>query len=292
MLQDVSFAVPSGANVALVGSSGSGKSTIFHLIESFYTPLRGNVSINGCDVHDIQDEWLRSRVAVVSQEPVLFSGTIEENILFGICRKVTPQAFVAALKRHPERARAWRERVIEAAKMANAHGFVARLPSAYETEVGERGAQLSGGQKQRIGACPFVAVARVAQHGGRRLGPVCPPCSCVCVCFCVYCHCCLAPPALVLEAIARAILADPAILLLDEATSALDSESEALVQSALDRASQNRTTLIIAHRLSTIQRLVCGVCLLMLLLSLPLPAVQRTFLVVAVACCWVLACLL
>ncbi|KAK8972169.1 hypothetical protein V6N11_024194 [Hibiscus sabdariffa] len=186
ILNNVSLCVPSGKTIALVGSSGSGKSTVVSLIERFYDPTSGEVMLDGHDIKTLKLRWLRQQIGLVSQEPALFATTIKENILLG-----RPDANEIEIE--------------EAARVANAHSFVVKLPDGFETQVGERGLQLSGGQKQRI-------------------------------------------------AIARAMLKNPAILLLDEATSALDSESEKLVQEALDRFMIGRTTLVIAHRLSTIRK--------------------------------------
>ncbi|KAK9038353.1 hypothetical protein V6N11_023228 [Hibiscus sabdariffa] len=177
--------VPAGKTVALVGGSGSGKSTVISLLQRFYDPLGGDILLDGVSINKLQLKWLRSQMGLVSQEPTLFATTIKENILFG-------------------KEDAGMEEVIEAAKASNAHNFISQLPLGYDTQVGERGIQMSGGQKQRI-------------------------------------------------AIARAMIKAPKILLLDEATSALDSESERIVQEALDKASAGRTTIIIAHRLSTIR---------------------------------------
>ncbi|KAK9272503.1 hypothetical protein L1049_002876 [Liquidambar formosana] len=185
ILKDFSLQIPAGKTVALVGGSGSGKSTVVSLLQRFYDPLGGEILLDGSAIDKLQLKWLRSQMGLVSQEPVLFATTIKENILFG-------------------KEEAEMEEVVEAAKASNAHNFISQLPLAYETQVGERGVQMSGGQKQRI-------------------------------------------------AIARAIIKAPRILLLDEATSALDSESERVVQEALDKAAVGRTTIIIAHRLSTIR---------------------------------------
>ncbi|XP_023932082.1 multidrug resistance protein 1A isoform X3 [Lingula anatina] len=174
-----------GQTVALVGSSGCGKSTCIQLLQRFYDPEEGQVFLDGVDIKDLNIKWLRNHIGVVSQEPVLFATTIAENIRYG-------------------RDGVTQEEIEKAAKEANAHDFISQLPDQYETLVGERGAQLSGGQKQRI-------------------------------------------------AISRALVRDPKILLLDEATSALDTESEGIVQAALDKVRQGRTTLVIAHRLSTIR---------------------------------------
>ncbi|RAL51644.1 hypothetical protein DM860_010362 [Cuscuta australis] len=186
ILDNFNLSVPAGKTIALVGGSGSGKSTVVSLIERFYDPTSGHVLLDGHDIKTMKLKWLRQQIGLVSQEPALFATTIKENILLG-----RPDA-------------SFRD-VEEAARVANAHAFITKLPDGFDTQVGERGLQLSGGQKQRI-------------------------------------------------AIARAMLKNPAILLLDEATSALDSESEKLVQEALDRFMIGRTTLVIAHRLSTIRK--------------------------------------
>ncbi|KDN46982.1 P-loop containing nucleoside triphosphate hydrolase protein [Tilletiaria anomala UBC 951] len=194
ILQDYSLRIPRGKTTALVGASGSGKSTIVSLVERFYDPDVGCVRLDGHDLRDLNLTWLRAQMGYVSQEPVLFASTIRENIEYGL----TNTAFEKLDKEKKF------EMVVEAAKIANAHNFITQLPEGYETNVGERGFLLSGGQKQR---------------------------------------CC----------IARAVVKNPKILLLDEATSALDSESEGIVQAALDRAAEGRTTIVIAHRLSTIK---------------------------------------
>jgi ATP-binding cassette subfamily B (MDR/TAP) protein 1 len=182
-----SLTVEPGQTVALVGASGSGKSTAIQLLERFYDPDQGAVKLDGHDLRSLNVNWLRSQIGLVGQEPVLFGGTIADNIAYG-------------------KPGATREEIEEAAKMANAHNFIMEFPKGYETDVGAKGDQLSGGQKQRV-------------------------------------------------AIARALIKSPAILLLDEATSALDTESESIVQAALDRVmkQQKRTTLVIAHRLTTIR---------------------------------------
>ncbi|XP_057968888.1 putative ABC transporter B family member 8 isoform X2 [Malania oleifera] len=185
ILKDFSLSIDAGTTVALVGASGSGKSTAIALVQRFYDAQNGVVKIDGVDIRTLQLKWMRGKMGVVSQEHALFGTSIKENIMLG-------------------KLEATMDEVMAAAMAANAHNFIRQLPEGYETKVGERGALLSGGQKQRI-------------------------------------------------AIARAIVRNPMILLLDEATSALDSESEALVQNALDQASLGRTTLVVAHKLSTIR---------------------------------------
>uniref|UniRef100_A0A7S1RE86 ABC transporter domain-containing protein n=1 Tax=Alexandrium catenella TaxID=2925 RepID=A0A7S1RE86_ALECA len=183
---DFDLKIESGTTVAFCGPSGSGKSTTIALLQRFYSPDAGSVCLDSRDISTLNLSWLRKQMALVQQEPVLFAGTVLENIAYG-------------------REGASKEECQQAAEAANAHNFVSALPDGYATEVGERGAQLSGGQKQRI-------------------------------------------------AIARSMVRDPAVLLLDEATSALDTESERVVQEALDKLLEQsrRTTLVIAHRLSTI----------------------------------------
>ncbi|XP_054723912.1 ATP-dependent translocase ABCB1-like, partial [Uloborus diversus] len=187
ILRGLDLEIEPGKTVALVGSSGCGKSTCIQLIERFYDTLQGKVFIDDENVKDLNVANHRSHLGLVSQEPVLFSYSIGENIAYG------------DNSRKPDM-----NEIIAAARKANIHNFVSTLPKGYETPVGDKGAQLSGGQKQRV-------------------------------------------------AIARALLRDPKILLLDEATSALDTESEKIVQEALDKARTGRTCLIIAHRLTTIQ---------------------------------------
>lgn len=184
-IKDFNLHIRPGSTVALVGPSGSGKSTIANLLLRFYDVQEGAVTVDGHDLRSLGLTSYRKQLAVVLQEPFLFSGTIEENIRYG----------------HRE---ATSEQIIQAADQANAHEFITGLEDGYRTQVGENGTRLSGGQKQRI-------------------------------------------------AIARALLRDPAILILDEATSALDTESERIVQEALDTLMEDRTTLVIAHRLSTIR---------------------------------------
>lgn len=183
-LKDVSFTVRPGEKVALIGPSGSGKSTVANLVARFYDPQQGRITVDGEDIRQWEPDALRGCIGMVAQEPVLFSGTIRENVLYG-------------------RLDATDDEVIDALKAANAWEFVCEFPDGLDNIIGERGVRLSGGQKQRV-------------------------------------------------AIARAILKDPVILVLDEATSALDVESEALVQAALEKLMEGRTTIIIAHRLSTI----------------------------------------
>ncbi|KAK6160343.1 hypothetical protein DH2020_003724 [Rehmannia glutinosa] len=185
ILQGLNLKVKAGKTVGLVGGSGSGKSTIIALLERFYDPIKGDILLDGHRIKRFKHQWLRSQIGLVNQEPILFATSIKENILFG-------------------KEDASMEQVINAAKAANAHDFIIKLPGGYETQVGQFGFQLSGGQKQRI-------------------------------------------------AIARALLKNPRILLLDEATSALDTQSERIVQDAIDKASQGRTTIVIAHRLTTIR---------------------------------------
>ncbi|HEY3265300.1 MAG TPA: ABC transporter ATP-binding protein [Armatimonadota bacterium] len=185
VLHDLSFHAAPGEVVALVGPSGAGKSTIANLVPRFYDITCGSIRVDGRDVRDYTLYSLRRQIGIVPQETLLFSGTVKDNILYG-----RPEASDAEVR--------------DAARAANADGFILGLPNGYDTVVGERGAKLSGGQRQRV-------------------------------------------------AIARALLKDPRILILDEATSALDTESESLVQEALNTLMEGRTTLVIAHRLSTIR---------------------------------------
>jgi subfamily B ATP-binding cassette protein MsbA len=184
-LSDVSLTVAPGETVALVGPSGGGKSTILSLLPRFYDVTAGAVTVNGRDIRELKLHDLRSKIALVTQEPFLFVDTLAANISYG--RPGASQAEIEA-----------------AAAAAAAHDFIAALPDGYRTRAGEAGLRLSGGQRQRV-------------------------------------------------AIARAFLKDAPILLLDEATSALDTESEALVQAALERLMRGRATLMIAHRLSTVR---------------------------------------
>ncbi|KAL8963470.1 MAG: hypothetical protein Q9193_000275 [Seirophora villosa] len=188
VLRGLNLTVQPGQYVALVGASGCGKSTTIALMERFYDPLSGGVFVDGRDITSYNLNDYRSFLALVSQEPTLYQGSIRENILLGADRDGVPE-----------------EAIIQSCKDANIYDFITSLPDGFSTVVGSKGAMLSGGQKQRI-------------------------------------------------AIARALLRDPKILLLDEATSALDSESEKVVQAALDAAAEGRTTIAVAHRLSTIQK--------------------------------------
>ncbi|KAK9947837.1 hypothetical protein M0R45_003438 [Rubus argutus] len=199
VLKDFNLKVEAGKAIAIVGASGSGKSTAIALVQRFYDADDGVVLIDGVDIKTLQLKWIRSKMGLVSQEHALFGTSIKENIMFG-------------------KLDATMDEVTAAAMAASAHNFIRQLPEGYETKIGERGALLSGGQKQRI-------------------------------------------------AIARAIIKNPTILLLDEATSALDSESETLVQNALDQASMGRTTLVVAHKLSTVRNadliaVVSGGCII------------------------------
>jgi ATP-binding cassette, subfamily B, bacterial len=186
VLKQMNLLAMPGEAIALVGSSGAGKTTMANLLPRFYDPQQGQILIDGVDIRDITLRSLRRQIGIVPQETILFSGTIAQNIAFG-------------------QANFDLEAVQAAAEIANAHQFIAQFPQGYESWVGERGVNLSGGQRQRL-------------------------------------------------AIARAVLLNPRILILDEATSALDSESEALVQEALERLMQGRTVFIIAHRLATVRR--------------------------------------
>ncbi|KAK8003951.1 hypothetical protein PG989_003670 [Apiospora arundinis] len=196
VLKEVSFNCPAMKTTAIVGSSGSGKSSIINLLERFYEPTGGKICMDGVDIQSLNLRWLRGQIGLVRQQPVLFDTTIYENIRYG--------AVGLDSEGLPISGDTLRERIIASAKMANAHDFIMALPEGYETRVGENSTQISGGQNQRI-------------------------------------------------AIARALMRDPKILLLDEATSALDATSESIVQAALDRAAEHRTTIVIAHRLSTIR---------------------------------------
>ncbi|MEM6717347.1 MAG: ABC transporter ATP-binding protein, partial [Cyanobacteria bacterium P01_C01_bin.147] len=185
VLQHLDLRVHPGEVVALVGSSGAGKTTLVNLLMRFFDPVDGQVLIDGIDIRKVTLDSLRRQIGIVPQDITLFSGNIAQNIAYG---EIQPNF----------------DRIAATAQLANAHSFITQFSQGYHTWVGERGVNLSGGQRQRI-------------------------------------------------AIARALYFDPRILILDEATSALDSESEALVQEALDRAMQDRTVFVIAHRLSTVR---------------------------------------
>jgi ATP-binding cassette subfamily B protein len=187
LYDDLSVTIAPGERVGLVGHSGSGKTTFVKLIQRLHDVSGGRIAIDGVDIRDVKQASLRQQIAIVQQEPVLFHRSLADNIAYG-------------------RPGANRQQIIEAAKLANAHDFIERLPKGYETLVGERGIKLSGGERQRV-------------------------------------------------AIARAFLADARVLILDEATSSLDSESEQLIQQAMERLMVGRTTIVIAHRLSTVRAL-------------------------------------
>lgn len=185
ILHHINLTIPHGHTVALVGLSGSGKTSLINLIPRFYDVSSGQITLDGIDIRRIELKSLRSLMGIVTQEPILFNDTVRNNIALG-----KPDATLAEIE--------------EAARIANAFDFIIQLENGFDTVVGDMGSRLSGGQRQRI-------------------------------------------------AIARAILKNPPILILDEATSALDTESERLVQEAITRLMQNRTSIIIAHRLSTIR---------------------------------------
>ncbi len=185
VLRGVNFSAAKGEILAIVGPSGGGKTTIIDLIPRFYDPTEGNIFIDGVNLRNVSISTLRNQIGIVSQETILFNDTVRNNIAYGLAD-------------YPA------DRIIEAARAANAHEFIMQLPQGYDTAIGERGTKLSGGQRQRI-------------------------------------------------SIARALLKNPPVMIFDEATSALDSESELLVQEAIERLMQNRTSIVIAHRLSTIK---------------------------------------
>lgn len=186
VLKNFSLKVPKGKTVALVGQSGSGKSTIANLLTRFYDVNEGTISIDGIDIKNWKMSSLREKIGLVTQDSILFNDTIKNNLLIG-------------------KPNATDDEIIHALKVANAYEFVKDLHKGIETNIGDAGGKLSGGQKQRL-------------------------------------------------SIARAVLKNPPIMILDEATSALDTESEKLVQDALEHLMQNRTSVVIAHRLSTIQK--------------------------------------
>lgn len=191
VLRDINLTITKGQTIALVGQSGSGKSTMVDLLPRFYDVESGSITIDGIDIRQLSLHTLRHLMGNVNQEAILFNDTFFNNIAFGV-------------------ENATLEQVIEAAKIANAHDFIIATEGGYDTNIGDRGGKLSGGQRQRI-------------------------------------------------SIARAVLKNPPILILDEATSALDTESEKLVQEALENLMKHRTTIVIAHRLSTIRNadLIC-----------------------------------
>lgn len=191
VLKDISLTIPKGKTIALVGQSGSGKSTFVDLLPRFYDIQAGSITIDGTDIRNLSFYNLRELMGNVNQDPILFNDTIYNNIAFGV-ENATP------------------EQVENAARIANAHDFILQTEHGYDTIIGDRGGKLSGGQRQRL-------------------------------------------------SIARAVLKNPPIMILDEATSALDTESEKLVQEALDNLMKNRTSIVIAHRLSTIKNadLIC-----------------------------------
>lgn len=199
VLRHVNLSIPKGKTVALVGQSGSGKTTMADLLPRFYDVQSGAIRIDGVDIRSVRPSDLRALMGNVNQEAILFNDSFYNNITFGVdTSKPAPNG------------ETWEEAVVRAAKIANAHEFIMATPDGYQTGIGDRGSRLSGGQRQRI-------------------------------------------------SIARAILKNPPILILDEATSALDTESEKLVQEALEHLMADRTTLVVAHRLSTIRNadLIC-----------------------------------
>jgi len=185
VLKDINLRIYAGETVAFVGPSGAGKTTICSLIPRFYDVEEGSITVDGIDIRDMTKQSLRSQIGLVQQDVFLFTGTLKENIAYGMLDATD-------------------EQIEDAAKKAHLESFIAGLPDGYATQIGERGLKLSGGQKQRI-------------------------------------------------AIARMFLKNPPILILDEATSALDTETEMIIQQALNELAKNRTTLIIAHRLATIR---------------------------------------
>lgn len=186
ILNDINFVIQPGETVGIVGTTGSGKSTIINLLMRFYDDYEGDIFIDDVNIKDIDMEFFRSRIGYVQQEPLMFRDTIFNNISYSL-----PGAHV--------------DQVLNAADVANAHNFITRLPNAYDTTLGERGVGLSGGEKQRL-------------------------------------------------SIARAVLKNPNLMIFDEATSAVDSETEKLIQDAIDQVIRGRTTFMIAHRLSTLRK--------------------------------------
>ncbi len=185
VLEGITLKIRKGEVLAIVGPSGAGKSTLIDLVPRFYDPTGGRILIDGTDLRHVQLRSLREKIGIVTQETILFNDTVRNNIAYGLddCPL---------------------EKIVEAAKAANAHSFISEMPEGYDSVIGERGVKISGGERQRL-------------------------------------------------ALARAILKNPPILILDEATSALDTESEILVQEAIERLMAGRTSIVIAHRLSTIQ---------------------------------------
>jgi ATP-binding cassette, subfamily B, bacterial MsbA len=185
VLADIDVNIRKGEVVAIVGPSGAGKSTLVDLVPRFYDPTSGSILIDGVDLRNVDIKSLRDKIGIVTQETILFNDTVKSNIAYGLDDCPI-------------------ERIIMAAKAANAHNFIANMPEAYDSVIGERGVKISGGERQRL-------------------------------------------------SLARAILKNPPILILDEATSSLDTESEILVQEAIERLMSGRTSIVIAHRLSTIK---------------------------------------
>ena len=186
VLTDINFEVGGGQVIALLGATGSGKSSIISLLPRFYDPSKGKILFDGFDIRYVTLRSLRSQIGIVLQETTLFAASIKENIAFG-CQDAAD------------------EKIIEAAKAAQAHDFIIKTVHGYDTRVGERGVTLSGGQKQRL-------------------------------------------------AIARALLMNPRILILDDATASVDTETESLIQIAIEALIRDRTTFVIAHRLSTVRK--------------------------------------
>ena len=185
ILKNINLKVPKGKTVALVGSSGAGKSTLADLVPRFHDVSRGELLVDGVNIKDYSLRSVRDRISIVTQEPILFNDSIENNIRLG-------------------KQEASLEEIEDAAKVANAYNFITKKEAGFQTNIGDRGTKLSGGERQRL-------------------------------------------------TIARAIVKNPPILILDEATSSLDTESERLVQDAINNMMQNRTSIVIAHRLSTIR---------------------------------------